>query len=237
VQFYVSITPENTTNTDVLWSVNNITGEAEIDEDGNLTLLSEGTVTVVANAADGSGVSDTWELEILEEMIYVNYVDVQGEKGISTIPVGVTLQMIADIFPKEATNSTVIWEIQELNGKAIIDSNGKLISRSQGTVNVIAKSTDGSNIKGDCLIIISGITDINNTESAGELYFNDPNLYVTGITDNRYLVSIISITGKLIKSYNGAADPVIDLTYLDPGIYICRIKSPGYERILKFIKN
>ncbi|WP_020618996.1 S-layer homology domain-containing protein [Paenibacillus daejeonensis] len=53
------VRPTDATNKSVIWSVENGTGSATIDESGLLTAVSNGNVTVVATAADGSGVVGT----------------------------------------------------------------------------------------------------------------------------------------------------------------------------------
>jgi hypothetical protein len=53
----VSVAPSNATNKKVSWSVQNGTGGARIDSSGKLTAEKAGSVTVVATAADGSGVT------------------------------------------------------------------------------------------------------------------------------------------------------------------------------------
>jgi hypothetical protein len=55
LQMSADITPFNTTNPAVVWSVTNGTGSASISAGGLLTAISNGTVTVRATAADGFG--------------------------------------------------------------------------------------------------------------------------------------------------------------------------------------
>lgn len=52
-----AITPANATNKTVLWSVENLTGQATIDIGGELTTKAAGAINVVARATDGSQVS------------------------------------------------------------------------------------------------------------------------------------------------------------------------------------
>jgi hypothetical protein len=59
LQMSAAVLPANATNTAVVWSVVNGTGTATIAVGGLLTATGVGTVTVVATAADGSGVVGT----------------------------------------------------------------------------------------------------------------------------------------------------------------------------------
>lgn len=56
LQMTKKVTPGDSTNQKVTWSVSNGTGEATISSSGKLTAVSNGTVIVKATATDGSGV-------------------------------------------------------------------------------------------------------------------------------------------------------------------------------------
>lgn len=62
--YTASVTPGNATNKNVTWSVTPGTGNATIDQTGKLTSVADGTVTVVATAADGSGVTGTKQVTL-----------------------------------------------------------------------------------------------------------------------------------------------------------------------------
>ena len=64
IQLSAVITPDNATNTDVKWSLDNY-DIADIDETGVLNAISEGTVVVTATATDDSGVTGQKEIKIL----------------------------------------------------------------------------------------------------------------------------------------------------------------------------
>lgn len=57
LQMTAEVLPDNATSKAVIWSVENGTGSAVINQAGLLTAVINGTVTVKATAADGSGVS------------------------------------------------------------------------------------------------------------------------------------------------------------------------------------
>jgi parallel beta-helix repeat protein len=64
-----TIIPDNASNKNVSWSLQNGTGKASINSEGLLSAIADGTVTVVATANDGSGVSGTLEIEIFNQGI------------------------------------------------------------------------------------------------------------------------------------------------------------------------
>ena len=64
LQLTTQISPEIATNKSVSWSVVNITGQAVISNSGLVTAIEDGLVTVLASAADGSGVNGTLDISI-----------------------------------------------------------------------------------------------------------------------------------------------------------------------------
>jgi uncharacterized protein YjdB len=64
LQLTTQILPEIATNKSVSWSVVNITGQAAISPTGLVTAIEDGLVTVLAFAADGSGVKGTLDINI-----------------------------------------------------------------------------------------------------------------------------------------------------------------------------
>jgi len=71
LQLEAEIAPTDATDQTVTWSIINGTGEATITEKGLVTALSEGTVTAIANANDGSGVYGEFAIDI--EFIKISY--------------------------------------------------------------------------------------------------------------------------------------------------------------------
>lgn len=58
LRMHAAVLPENATGKNVIWKVINGTGEATIDQEGLLTAVSNGEVTVEATAGDIDGASD-----------------------------------------------------------------------------------------------------------------------------------------------------------------------------------
>ncbi|MEA4890354.1 MAG: putative Ig domain-containing protein [Clostridiaceae bacterium] len=158
LQMIAIISPLNATNQTVTWRVKNGTGRAIINSDGLLTGIKTGNVSVIAAAADGSGVIGTGTINII---IPVTKITVAGTNRSSSIAVNNSLQMIASITPNNATNKTVTWCVINETGSATITSSGLLTAASAGTVTVIASANDGSGVIGSAKIdIIILITEI-----------------------------------------------------------------------------
>jgi uncharacterized protein YjdB len=64
LQLNAIISPSDATNKTVAWSIQNGTGQASISTSGSVTAISNGTVTAMATANDGSGVYGTFIITI-----------------------------------------------------------------------------------------------------------------------------------------------------------------------------
>jgi hypothetical protein len=71
-QMSVAIEPANVSSHKINWSVQNGTGEAKIDNNGLLTGVANGDVTVIAEATDGSYISATKTVTISGQIKIVN---------------------------------------------------------------------------------------------------------------------------------------------------------------------
>ena len=78
VQYIAIISPEDATDQSVTWSVENITGEAAIDQNGLVTAMAPGAVKVIAAANDGGGATGEKYALISEEPILVESIAAQG---------------------------------------------------------------------------------------------------------------------------------------------------------------
>ncbi|MDR4888382.1 family 16 glycosylhydrolase [Fredinandcohnia sp. QZ13] len=91
--------------------------------------------------------------------VNVTDITVTGEGGATSITTkGGTLQMSVAVTPANADVATVSWSVENVTGKATIDSLGLLKAQGDGTVKVIATAQDGSGVTGSKTITISGQT-------------------------------------------------------------------------------
>ncbi len=153
-QLSVGILPNNATNKEVTWSVleNPV---AQISETGLLTALSNGDVIVKVSADDDSGVyaekkftvSGVKGPPILVEKITINGNDITD---------GNPLQLTVTVLPSDTDNPSVTWTVSD-ESIATIDNEGLLTPIKNGTITVTATAEDGSNVKDELNITISGI--------------------------------------------------------------------------------
>ncbi len=154
LKMVTAILPVNAKDTSVTWEVTN-PGVASINSNGLLTAIANGNAIVKATANDGSGVFGTKIINITGQTngVMVSSVSVLSEGNVNTISINKgTLLLFANVLPKNATDTSVIWEIDN-NAIATITNNGLLTALANGIVNVKAKANDGSG-KADSINII-----------------------------------------------------------------------------------
>jgi uncharacterized protein YjdB len=155
LQMEATVLPANADDATYTWSVTNSSGSATINSSGLLTAITDGTVSVTATASDGSGVTGTKTIT-LSSPILVSSIYVQGQGGVSSIPVnGGTLQMEAVINPTNATNPNYTWSVANGSGSATISASGFLTATTHGTVIVSATASDASGVSGTKTITLT----------------------------------------------------------------------------------
>ena len=97
----------------------------------------------------------------------VSTISVKGTGDATTISEnGGTLQMIATVSPKNASNKSVTWSVTNGTGSATISATGLLTAVTNGTVTVKATAKDGSGVSGTKEITISGQLDVSAINTA-----------------------------------------------------------------------
>lgn len=156
LQLSALVLPSNATNKMVSWSIQNGTGQATISSTGLVTALTNGTVTAIATAKDGSGVQGRMNISISGQNISVVSISITPSTGDPLISqTGGTLQLTASVMPANASNRSITWSIINGSGQAVINSSGLVTAVSNGTVTVRATANDGSGVSGSLVITIS----------------------------------------------------------------------------------
>lgn len=151
-----AVLPNNATDRSVTWSVSD-ENIAIISSTGVLTPLDNGSVKVTATANDGSGVTAEKTINIsgvAGPVVLIESITVTGGAEITD---GSPLQLSAEILPSDATNKVLVWSVSD-ETVAQVTNQGLLNPKKNGTITVTASSIDGSNIKGELVIEISGIS-------------------------------------------------------------------------------
>jgi uncharacterized protein YjdB len=156
LQLVAAVLPANATDKAVTWSIVNVTGQASINPSGLVTAIIDGTVTAIATANDGSGITGSMLVTISTTIIPVVSVTVTGAGGSSAINTdNGTLQLSAFVLPLNATNNTVSWSVVNGTGRAGITPDGNVTALDNGTVTATATANDGSGVVGSIVLNIS----------------------------------------------------------------------------------
>lgn len=137
-----TILPETASNKNIIWESSD-EEIASVDENGVITLNSEGNVTIWARSTDGSGIYNkidvTVDTSISEIIIEDSY----------EVLVGIPTTIKASVLPEDASTKKLVWESNNDSISADVSSNGidgqvYLLSKVDGTITV--KTDDGSNL-------------------------------------------------------------------------------------------
>jgi len=148
LQFSAIVVPDTASNKNLAWSISNGTGTATITVDGLLSAGNPGTVTVLASALDGSGISDSLLITITAPVYMVSSITLSSADSITEMKSGASLQFSAIVVPATASNKELDWSVSNGTGTASINVDGLLTAGIPGTVTVVAAAQDGSGVTG-----------------------------------------------------------------------------------------
>ncbi len=233
LQLNAAVSPANATNKNVNWSVVNGSGQATISSTGLLTPVAYGTVTAIASAVDGSGVSGDITINIVRDVINITGISVSGQKGETTInEIGGTLQLTAEVTPADASDKTITWSINNGTGRATISSDGLVTAEAYGFVTAVATANDGSGISGSLQI---GIDD---SQDKTLLPYINGNLLKVPLK-RRFTgkkIALYDIYGRILET--GIADSDIhefEISKYYPGIYLIVLTDNNVLEVHKVV--
>ena len=141
---------------------------AMVSGNGVVYGIKPGQATIMATTEDG-GFSALCKVLVKEKFIPVSEIttDINGYLGDS-------YQLIASIFPENASNKTLIW--QSDNEKiASVDNNGLVRMFNPGVAIIKVSSTDGSGVYSECEVTVNKVlvTSITLSETAKDMTVGD----------------------------------------------------------------
>ncbi|MCM1157097.1 MAG: Ig-like domain-containing protein [Bacteroidales bacterium] len=150
-----TILPDNADNRKVFWSSSDY-GIATVDEDGTVTGVSAGEAVITATAKDGSGISASCRVTVIQESKQpVQVTEITLNAAEKTIKKNESFQLTAaKVLPDDADNREIEWSSS--NSKvAMVDGNGKVTGVSAGTAVITAKAKDGSGVTASCKVTVT----------------------------------------------------------------------------------
>lgn len=157
VELYGIITPTNASNQKLTWtsSDNSIATVSY----GTVTTKKAGTVTITATSSNGKSASST--IVISEREVTVTKISLS--KTFTTLYIGQEEKITATLTPSNVTDKTVTWT--SANPQiATVSSDGTIKGVSVGTVEILAKSSNGKEASMK-VRVESGVTSISLNKS------------------------------------------------------------------------
>ncbi len=196
-----SIKPANATNQIVAWSVSDAT-IATISNNGVLTGLKEGKVTVTAKAEEGKLIANA---EITVVFIAVKSLLVKPENA--TIFVNGSVTIVPSITPLNASNSGFVYTSAN-EQVATVTNTGAVIGKAVGKVEITCATADGS-VKAKATITVEAVPVL---EKCGVLENGGFEAGLLGWTNNNNstILGEITKTGKyaaVIEKEGGISFP------------------------------
>lgn len=198
-QLTVTITPDDATKKDVVWSSSNA-NVVVVDETGLVTFVGEGTAVITVALENYPSVKATCQVTVqnpvIANRVTLNKSRYRGE-------VGETLQLTANVRPFDAVNKNVLWSSSDMN-VAMVDEIGLVTLVGGGTAVITVALEANPDVTATCDVTVE-----------------DGNTGISGVAiDSESEVVVVSLQGSVL--YIGKwAD-----AHLTPGIYVVR-RSDG----------
>ncbi len=133
------------------WTSNNA-DVASVDETtGVVTANKVGDAVITATATDGSGVLASTTVHVTP--LRASSLNITSE---ITLPRSNRLKLEVSIMPEETDNKSLEWS-SDNEGVATVDQDGVVTGINAGTANIIAKTTDGSNLSDTCKVTVNPV--------------------------------------------------------------------------------
>ncbi|MCH5185906.1 MAG: Ig-like domain-containing protein [Oscillospiraceae bacterium] len=133
-----TIKPSNTTNKDIKWTSSD--NDIAVVENGTVTGIAEGTVTITATTVDG-GYSASCQVKVIKSTVYVTGISLNAEQMV--VNVNETKQLTAAVTPVDATDKGIMFKSNN-NSIATVSEDGKITGIAPGTTLIQAISDTAS---------------------------------------------------------------------------------------------
>ena len=178
-------------------------------------------------------------LRLEPHKILVSDINISSDNGSNITYVNDTLLLNANILPMNASNSSILWSVDNEN-IATINNNGVLVGKVIGSTTVTATATDGSGVIGSYNVIIKNATlikDINNNIIIN-IYPNPTSGIITlKSTLNKCQYKIYDNVGRVLIKGNFTYHKTIDLSNINNGVYFIEFIYNNNKQVELLIKK
>ena len=239
IQLNAIVYPENAYNKKVHWSSSD-TSKARVDDNGLVTLIKPGTVTIYATSDNDLNVKAMCEINI---EVGVSGISITEKE--KTMFVDQTAVLTYNLLPLTSSNTLVTWSSTN-DRVASVDASGKVTAKSPGTAVIIVRSNDGG-YTDYCTITVSqeatGVSlDVNTLElMVGDTYIFETTIIPQNSTKTRLLwetsdsnVVTVDHKGKVTAKASGIATVTVRTEAGAEAICKITVKQPVTGVILNF---
>ena len=149
VDLAATVLPENATNRALEWTSSNSSVSGVYL--GTVCGFEEGTATITATATDGSGKSATCQVTVTSAVLVETVTVTPATK---TLEYGKADFLHATVCPENALNRTVEWTSSNPDIVVVSPTEGIIYGKGEGTATVYATATDGSGVRGSCVVTV-----------------------------------------------------------------------------------
>lgn len=148
MQLNATVTPTGKT---VTWISNN-DRVVTVTPTGIIKGISEGEATIIASVNDGLGGKINATCKVTVSKLPVRVDDFYIKLARTEIYVGEGFTIVATVIPATADIKEIIWVSSDPK-IATVDSTGRVVGKSKGTVEIIARTQDGS-FTDSCTVVV-----------------------------------------------------------------------------------
>ena len=149
-----TLTPSNTTQTELSWSASP-SGIVSIDN-GVINALTSGTCTITCSSVDNPSVSATCSVTVAANSVKITNISLNNNE--LTIDNGSSTTLTATITPSDATNQLITWSANNNNVTLAPDGLSCTVTGNAiGSSIITAASNDGSNISATCNVTVNAV--------------------------------------------------------------------------------
>lgn len=156
-----TVMPTIASDKTVTWTSSN-EGVATVDANGNVTGISMGTATITATTNDGSNLSAVCSIVVTKKSAR----SVTLDKTELEMSAGQSYKLTATILPADASQR-VTWSSSDTSVAKVIG--GTVYAQNIGECMITVRTTDGSNLSADCLILVYPEGEIPNPTQFGDM--------------------------------------------------------------------
>ena len=167
VNLSATVGPENVTSKVVIWSSSD-ESIATVADDGTVTAVKAGDVTITAKAAYGKNVTATCDIKVAEAEKpqptpepepqptpqKVAATTITLDKTTANLKEGETVELKATVGPENATDKSVTWTSSD-ESVATVSKDGKVTAVKAGSVKITATAVSGKNVTATCDITVT----------------------------------------------------------------------------------